>query len=286
MSGFGDNNPYYGGGGGYLSQGSPYGSGGGSPGGSARQATTHSIRPVTLKMLLEATQEHSDAVWKIGDVEVGQIMVVAQVLSVQPQTTNVVYMLNDGTAGYEARQWVDPNNEEEGGKREISENTYVRVLGSLKMFGQKRYITATHIRQIPPERTADEVFYHIAETAMTALIFERGPPPRPSEGAVPHRTSEVKSAGPSASAYTTQAHNPTANTNQYANLPPLERQIVTFMRSQPPNEEGIHVAAIARHVASVGSAGDAHGISAALDRLMDDGLVYTTIDESHFAVSE
>ena len=85
-------------------------------------------------------------------------------------------------------------------------------------------------------------------------------PPRPSEGAVPHRTSEVKSAGPSASAYTTQAHNPTANTNQYANLPPLERQIVTFMRSQPPNEEGIHVAAIARHVASVGSAGDAHGI--------------------------
>ena len=43
------------------------------------------------------------------------------------------------------------------------------------MFGQKRYITATHIRQIPPERTADEVFYHIAETAMTALIFERGP---------------------------------------------------------------------------------------------------------------
>ena len=48
-----------------------------------------------------------------------KIMVVAQVLSVQPQTTNVVYMLNDGTAGYEARQWVDPNSEEDSGKREI-----------------------------------------------------------------------------------------------------------------------------------------------------------------------
>ncbi len=43
------------------------------------------------------------------------------------------------------------------------------------MFGQKRHITATHIRQIPQERVADELFYHITEVAMTALIFERGP---------------------------------------------------------------------------------------------------------------
>ena len=57
-------------------------------------------------------------------------MVVAQVLSVQPQTTNVVYMLNDGTAGYEARQWVDPNNEEEGGKREIRYRNHCSVLST------------------------------------------------------------------------------------------------------------------------------------------------------------
>ncbi len=39
----GDSNPYYaGGGGGYLSQGSPFGSGGGSPGGSARVSPAHS----------------------------------------------------------------------------------------------------------------------------------------------------------------------------------------------------------------------------------------------------
>ncbi|KAI0807389.1 hypothetical protein C8Q74DRAFT_1227356 [Fomes fomentarius] len=289
MSGFGDSNPYYaGGGGGYLSQGSPFGSGGGSPGGSARQATSHSIRPVTLKQLVEATQEHSDAPWRIGDVDVGQIMVVAQVLSVQPQTTNVVYSLNDATASYEARQWVDPNSEEDSSKREISENTYVRVLGSLKMFGQKRYITATHIRQIPQERVADELFYHITEVAMTALIFERGPPPRPSEGLVANRSSSkvVNGSGPSSSVYSAQARTATVNSGQYAGLPALEKSIVQFMLDQPAHEEGLHVAAIARHVAGLGNAGDAHGISAALDRLMDEGLVYSTTDESHFALSE
>lgn len=44
---------------------------------------------------------------------------VAHVLSVQAQTTNCVYLLDDGTAQFEARQWVDANNEEDG-KREIT----------------------------------------------------------------------------------------------------------------------------------------------------------------------
>ncbi|KAI0721081.1 hypothetical protein C8T65DRAFT_254659 [Cerioporus squamosus] len=257
MSGF--DNPFYGGGGGgYLSQGSPFGSGGGSPGGSTRPATSHSIRPVTLHQLVGANQEHSDAAWKIGEQEVGQVMVVAQVLSVQAQTTNIVYMLDDGTARYEARQWVDPNSDDET-KREISESSYVRVLGSLKMFGQKRYITATHIREIPRETLADEINHHVASVATTELIFERGPPPRPSEGGVVKHPSGVNggSTGASASAYTAQARS-TANNNHYASLSSLQRQIVDFMLSQPKTDEGIHVAAIARHVASSGGVGDAN----------------------------
>lgn len=48
-----------------------------------------------------------------------KVTVVAHVLSVQAQTTNCVYLLDDGTAQFEARQWVDANNEEDG-KREIT----------------------------------------------------------------------------------------------------------------------------------------------------------------------
>lgn len=48
-----------------------------------------------------------------------KVTVVAHVLSVQAQTTNCVYLLDDGTAQFEARKWVDANNEEEG-KREIT----------------------------------------------------------------------------------------------------------------------------------------------------------------------
>lgn len=79
-----------------------------------------------------------------------------------------------------------------------------------------------------------------------------------------------------------------------------------FIISQPKSDEGVHVAAIARHVATLGpDLGNAHSIryfhssaplchiqltyvpySQALDHLMDQGHVYSTIDDSHFSVSE
>lgn len=71
-----------------------------------------------------------------------------------------------------------------------------------------------------------------------------------------------------------------------------------FLAGQPQSDEGVHVGAVARAVG--GEAGKIRsGIlvyllgfyethswrSAALDVLMDEGLVYTTIDDSHFQVS-
>ncbi len=56
-----------------------------------------------------------------------------------------------------------------------------------------------------------------------------------------------------------------------------------FITAQPETLEGVHVAAIARGVASMpGGTGDAAAIADALDKLMDDGNVYSSIDESHF----
>lgn len=57
--------------------------------------------------------------------------------------------------------------------------------------------------------------------------------------------STSTNAGPSA--YTTQAHAAPSN-NEYAHLPLVQREILLFMRSEPSNDEGIHVAKIARSV--------------------------------------
>jgi len=275
MSQFG-NNPYYpsgGAGGGYLTGGSPFGGSNASPGGmSKRTEASHSLRPVTIKQLANATQAHTDAEWQINGSEIGQVTIVGTVASVQNQTTNTVYWIDDGTARIEARHWIDTSVTQEDPDKwqPHGESVYARVTGALKTFGTKRYLNATNIRLVTDPH---EIYFHILEAMTVTLIFERGAPPGPG-GQQSHGGATQGQSG--ASAYSAQSSTVAAG-DQFNHLPPLQRSIINFIISQPTSEEGVHVAAIARTVG-----GDAHMISDALDTLMEDGLVFSTIDESHF----
>jgi hypothetical protein len=100
------------------------------------------------------------------------------------------------------------------------------------------------------------------------------------------------------SAYAAQSHTAVANNTQFSHLPKLQYAIVTFIQSQHANDEGVHVGAIARAVGgtAVTIRYLSHSaccpplvwrgyLSNALDTLMDDGLVFTTIDDSHFQIA-
>jgi hypothetical protein len=45
-----------------------------------------------------------------------QVTLVGHVVSIQPQATNCVYWIDDGTGRIEARHWVDSSSEEDSGK--------------------------------------------------------------------------------------------------------------------------------------------------------------------------
>ena len=64
--------------------------------------------------------------------------------------------------------------------------------------------------------------------------------------------------------------------DQFANLSPLQRQIMMFVHSAPPTNEGVHVQSIAQGIqASSGS------VLQAVEQLTTDGMLYTTIDDDH-----
>ncbi|KAH8106991.1 replication protein A subunit RPA32 [Cristinia sonorae] len=267
MSQFGEN-PYYGNsgmGGGYMSGG---GSQFNSPGGGSTRRAAQSLLPVTIKQINAATQAHTDAEWMLNDLELSQITVVAQVMSINKQATNTVYWLDDGTGRIEARHWIDSTMEDDEAPNPIIENEYARVLGAIKSFGQKRYINTSHARRVVDN---NEIAFHYLDCAASKLLIQRGNP-----NAQPQVDVKPKIGG--SSAYSAPSHG--VSTDHFANLPPLERKIATFLLNQPSNPDGTHVGAIARAVG-----GEAAAISAALDRLMDEGHVYTTLDESHYNLS-
>lgn len=73
--------------------------------------------------------------------------------------------------------------------------------------------------------------------------------------------NRANTAAAGQSAYTAQSSTTAASTGQFAHFAPLQREIMQFIISQPKSDEGVHVAAIARHVATLGpDLGNAHSI--------------------------
>jgi len=265
-----------GGGGGYLQGGSPF-SASGSPGGGQRTEISHSLRPLTVMQLNKASQAHTDAEWRVDDVEIGQVTIVGQVVFIQSQTTNCVYTIDDGTGRIEARHWIDSSSEEGTSKwRGIEAGKHVRVTGGLKSFGKKRYINVTHIRNV---KDSHEVYFHTLEAIAVNLVIERGPPSNPSS-ALHSNPADAVSGNKSAYAAQTSL---AGVTDQFSSLPNLQRAIVQFIMNQPTREEGVFIGVIAKAMGAGGV--DSHTISDALEKLLNNGDVYTTIDDSHFNVS-
>jgi len=217
----------YGGGGGYLQGGSPF-SASGSPGGGQRTEISHSLRPLTVMQLNKASQAHTDAEWRVDDVEIGQVTIVGQVVFVQSQTTNCVYTIDDGTGRIEARHWIDSSSEEGASKwKEIEAGKNVRVTGGLKSFGKKRYINVTHIRNV---KDPHELYFHTLEAIAVNLIIERGPPSNPSSALHPNPANAVSG---NMSAYAAQTSKLAGVTDQFSSLPNLQRAIFNFIMNQP-----------------------------------------------------
>ncbi|KAG8926706.1 replication factor A protein 2 [Tulasnella sp. 418] len=250
------NNPYYSGGG-FMnspsaSQGSPSGD---------RKFPSQSLRPVVVRQILDS-QDSSDNELMIDGAEASQLTVVAQVLYVQIQATNLVMQLDDGTGQVEARQWVEAGTNIEDVRRDqgVENNQWIRVIGTLKSFHNKRHLAAQHIR---PVKDVHEVYFALLEALSVHQYYTRGPP-----GAVQ-----------STSAYTaSQGTGPSADV--FDGLSPIERKIMQYIINSAAGDEGVHVVALSKALGDV----NASQVSDAIERLTEIGKIYNTQDEFHYAL--
>ncbi|RMD43854.1 hypothetical protein DV735_g1340, partial [Chaetothyriales sp. CBS 134920] len=118
---------------------------------------------------MSAAHPHPDAEFKIDGSRITLLTFVGQVRSVQQQTTNVTYKIDDGTGIVEVKQW-DASRK---AKREITEDDYVRVWGRLKEFNHKRHVGSHIIRHISDY---NEINYHLLEATSNQHDYSAGGP--------------------------------------------------------------------------------------------------------------
>ena len=159
------------------------------------------------------------------------------------------------------------------------EGVYVAVVGTVKALGSNLALVSHHIA---PVANTNEVTHHQLSAIYAHLLATKGPL------ITPGATSGTASAGPA-------AFNPTAApsfTAGSAAVQPAaagagqEQQVLlAFQALGASSDEGASVSAVAEHLQANGTSMTEQALRTVVDSLAMQGLLYSTIDENHFATT-
>ncbi|RDL30677.1 putative replication protein A 32 kDa subunit [Venustampulla echinocandica] len=258
-------------GGGFMS-----GSQQGSQENSSKTYGQESLRPVTIKQIIDAQQPHPEAEFKIDGSDLTQISFIGQINSVTKRATNILYKLDDGTGLIEVMQWVNSDVDPDTVQPTAKEGEYLRIFGRLRSFNNKRSVTAHMIR---PITDFNEVSYHLLEATAIHLYFVRGPPDSINDGGV--------KADPGTGMFV-DSYDGAANGAMGASAKKLPakmsagaKTVFGLLQSAPQSNEGLHVHSIAAQLSMT-----SNDVFKAGDELLGEGLIYTTVDDETWAVLE
>ncbi|KAG0296132.1 replication factor A protein 2 [Linnemannia gamsii] len=134
-----------------------------------KRTYNHTLRPVTIKQVLGATQTQADGDFKIDGQDIGQVTLVAAVRGVSPSATQNSYMIEDGSGVIDARKYPSDHDDTDELSTVVS-GTYVRVVGTVKNFNQKQYVQVHSIR---PIASMNEITYHNLEVLYVHVTATR-----------------------------------------------------------------------------------------------------------------
>ncbi|ROT41823.1 replication protein A, subunit RPA32 [Sodiomyces alkalinus F11] len=272
--------------GGFVYGGSQQGSQGGG-----RSNQDESLRPVTIKQIIDAEEPYPGADFRIDGVNITQITFVGQVRAINPQPTNITYRIDDGTGIIEVKKWADSDKKDDevaDGSGRIELDQYVRVWGRLKSFNSKRNVGAYFLR---PVTDFNEVNYHLLESTYVHLYTTRGPigggAKAPGgagggeDGIFVDGGQAAYNAGAGAGG-AGGAGGAAAGGGQPSKLNgcgPLAQRMYNFLLNAPGGNEGVHLNVVASSASM-----SVRDVLSAADELLSQGLVYTTIDDETWAI--
>lgn len=171
FQGFGGNYQQTSGGGGFMSPGMT------SPGMDSSQKKKNraqTLLPVTAAMIDKAEYNVTEDMFRFNGADIHQVTFVGVIREVQETATNISYKIDDMTGNrISVKKWIDNDDPLEQSKRsECREDTYVRVVGSMKSFndGQIRSVMAF---SMVPVTDFNEITFHFIDVIHAQLTLKK-----------------------------------------------------------------------------------------------------------------
>jgi len=276
--------------------------GGGSAQKKSYDQTVQSVRKVTIKQLHQALEQSAADNVKVDGKEISnvsphlpgplkqqlgsnqnlvftnsslfympQLSLVAKVISVREDNVTFNMVLDDGTGRITSKMFLsnDGAQDLEAQRRaELREGIYVRVFGHLSVYNNERQINTFHAR---PIKDFNEVTYHLSQIIFQHMHIAAGGDTATAPGAQPKFEG---AAAPAAAAAAAAFVAP-------GGMSPIQGEVLAIFNA--PDAASIDAGlTIADVIARSNNRFNQQQVSAAINYLVDEGHLYSTIDDAHW----
>jgi replication factor A2 len=239
-----------------------------------------SIIPTTVKMLNQAEMAAGAELYQIDECDLHTAKIVGTVQSLTKSSTNITFMVDDGTGTIECKLWIQSDSPLPVKVEKITELSLVRVHGKLKEFGGAKSLL---VFDISPIVDWNEMTHHNLNVILTHLQHTKGPIPG-SEAADKAGQFGMGAAMSGAAGLAPNA----ANVNLNSQMNPAASTTIDRIEKAFANvvtDEGLSIHAILQTINQDGGPPlTLGGVQQVCTDLETNGRMYSTIDEEHFAM--
>jgi len=108
-----------------------------------------------------------------GNGTLGQVCVVGIVRVIDIKSTKINYQVEDSTGMIDVTKWASSDDDsDQPADPDVRENTYVKVMGTVKDFQGKRSIGAYHVSKL---EDPNEITMHLLDAIYTYCRWTKGP---------------------------------------------------------------------------------------------------------------
>lgn len=255
----------------------------------AKQEEKQTCIPVTVRVLQDAVARHAESQEVlIHGVEASIVHIVGVVEALVQQAAMTEFTINDASGRMKVRYYTSSGT----GSVDVpglAAGRYVSVVGNLRT-SPSAHISAMSLQAVTG---ADDVSYHMIEVAHAALRL-RNPTKAPAMSAAEPITPAKQGLGlgfgsVASTVSPMKIDAPVAMSAPAGMQTPvkvdLRTSVVNALKAvqESAGEEGISAAGLVGRLAGVDAASSAK-VKEVLAQLVDEGDVFTTIDDDHFAI--
>jgi hypothetical protein len=264
-----------------------------SPQKAQRQEEKQTCIPITARIIESAIKNMDGGELHIHGEQPSMVLLVGQVESLVKQAASLEFTLNDSTGRVKARHFF-PNQEARPEFDKLENGSYVSVVANV------RTAPTVHlgVQFMTLVQSADEISYHMIEAAHASVKLQQTTKdpstPAAKRPVASPMTAGSQGQGPSFSPDV--AMSPAKEVKETVNVAPvpmsftaakvklagdeLKNAIVEFLRKEGPasGESGVGLTQVGAGL----EATPLDDIKGCLANLLDEGDVYTTIDDDHF----